>query len=132
MPRPNPPRSLQSEDNLAQRIAYEREQRGLTYEGLAQRLTDVGCPIQGSAIYKIEKGMPRRRIVVDELVALGKVFYLEITDLLVPVVVPAEALVDCDDNCGAPADPQTFAEYAAAYEHWRHHSMWSGCSHANI
>lgn len=90
MPRPNPPRSLQGEDNLAQRIAYEREQRGWTYEGLAKRLTDVGCPIQGSAIYKIEKGTPRRRISVDELVAFAKVFDADTSDLLIPLELIAE------------------------------------------
>ena len=85
MPRPNPPRALQSEENLARRIAYERENRGWTYEGIAKRLTEVGCPIQGSAIYKIEKGIPRRRISVDELVGFASVFELDIDELLTPM-----------------------------------------------
>ena len=85
MPRPNPLRSLDSEDNLARRIAYERERRGWTYESTAKRMTDAGCPIQGSAIYKIEKGNPRRRISVDELVAFSTIFDAEISDLLSPV-----------------------------------------------
>jgi transcriptional regulator with XRE-family HTH domain len=87
MPRPNPLRLLQSEANLARRVAFEREQRQWTYEGTAKRMTDVGCAIQGSAIYKIEKGQPPRRISVDELVAFGKVFDLDLADLLVPVDV---------------------------------------------
>jgi transcriptional regulator with XRE-family HTH domain len=90
VPRPNPPRSLQSEDNLARRIAYERDRRGWTYEGMAKRLTDAGCPIQGSAIYKIEKGNPRRRISVDELVALAKVFDVDTENLLLPLELIAE------------------------------------------
>jgi len=90
VPRPNPPRSLQSEENLARRIAYERDRRGWTYEGIAKRLTNVGCPIQGSAIYKIEKGTPRRRISVDELVAFAKVFDVSTTDLLIPLELIAE------------------------------------------
>lgn len=90
MPRPNPPRSLQSEENLARRIAHERDLRGWTYEGMAKRLTDVGCPIQGSAIYKIEKGNPRRRISVDELVALAEVFDVDTADLLIPLELIAE------------------------------------------
>ena len=85
MPRPNPLRSMASEDNLARRIAYERERREWTYEGLAQRMTDAGCPIQGSAIYKTEKGRPQRRITVDELVALARVFAVDVADLLTPV-----------------------------------------------
>ncbi|MDQ1738081.1 MAG: hypothetical protein QOH56_4332 [Pseudonocardiales bacterium] len=87
MPRPNRLRSLQSEANLARRIAFEREQRAWTYEGTAKRMTDAGCAIQASAIYKIEKGEPPRRISVDELVAFSKVFELDIEDLLVPVEI---------------------------------------------
>jgi hypothetical protein len=39
-------------------------------------------------------------------------------------------IVDCDDNCGAKLDPQTFEEYKAAYEHWRGHGCLDGCAHA--
>ncbi len=85
MPPRNPARSLMSEETLARRLAFERDQRGWTYEGLAKRMTDVGCPINQSAIYKIEKGQPRRRVTVDELVAMSKVFDIDLGDLLVPV-----------------------------------------------
>lgn len=85
MPRPNPPRSLRSETNLARRIAHERESRGMTYDGLAKRLTDAGCAIQPSAIYKIEKADPPRRITVDELVAFSAVFETSVEDLLKPL-----------------------------------------------
>ncbi len=90
MPPRNPARALFTEDGLAHRIAYERDQRGWTYEGLAKRMTDAGCAINQSAIYKIEKGKPRRRITVDELVALAKVFDLDVNDLLIPL----ETLLD--------------------------------------
>lgn len=90
MPPRNPARSLFSEDGLAERIAYERERRGMTYEGLAKRMTDVGCPINQSAIYKIEKAKPRRRITVDELVAFSTVFEIDVNDLLLPL----EAVLD--------------------------------------
>jgi hypothetical protein len=82
MPRANPGRSIASEANLAKRIAYEREVRGLSYEALASLMTDQGCAIQGSAIYKIEKADPPRRVTVDELVALKKVFDVKTTDEL--------------------------------------------------
>jgi len=74
MPRPNKPRSIQAERALADRIAREREARGWSRESLAKRVTDVGCPIDATAIWKIEKGDPPRRIVVNELVALSRVF----------------------------------------------------------
>ena len=90
MPRPNPPRPLGCEANLARRVAYERTHRGWTYEGLARRMSDAGCPIQASAIYKIEKGNPPRRISVDELVAFATAFDIDIKDLLIP---PEEAAV---------------------------------------
>ena len=49
---------LANERNLSARIAFEREQRGWTYDGIATRLTQIGYPMLGSAIYKIEKGDP--------------------------------------------------------------------------
>lgn len=86
MPRPNLARSIASEAKLAKRIAHEREDRGLSYEGLAKLMTDAGCAIQGSAIYKIEKGDPPRRVTVDELVALARVFEAgSIDEMLTPV-----------------------------------------------
>jgi transcriptional regulator with XRE-family HTH domain len=85
MPRPNRARSIASEANLAKRIAYERHQRDLSYEGLAKLMTEAGCAIQGSAIYKIEKGDPPRRVTVDELVALARVFEATIEELLTPI-----------------------------------------------
>ena len=86
MPRPNQGRAILSEDGLAQRIAHERARCSppMTYESLAKRMTDHGCPIQPSAIYKIEKGTPRRRITVDELVALSRVFDIPVEELLLP------------------------------------------------
>lgn len=118
MPRPNPLRMVQNEANLAERIAYERERRGWTYEGTAKRMTEIGCTIQGSAIYKIEKAEPRRRISVDELVAFAAIFETTVEDLLLPVdaVFSAEAkrileslaevqydLVSAIDRCVAAA-----------------------------
>lgn len=89
MPRPNPLRAVRSEGNLARRIAYERDRRSWTYDGTAKRLTEAGCPIQGSAIYKIEKGDPPRRISVDELVAFAAIFQIDVPDLLMPVAMIA-------------------------------------------
>lgn len=85
MPRPNRARSLESEENLQLRIAWEREQRGMTYEGLAKRMTDLGCATHASAIYKIEKGNPPRKVTVSELIALSKVFETTTDELLVPL-----------------------------------------------
>ncbi len=84
MPRPNQPRSIASEQSLARRIAYERERLGMSYEGLASRMTRVGCPIQASGVYKIEKADPPRRITVDELVAFAEVFATPVQELLLP------------------------------------------------
>jgi len=85
VPRPNPLRTLASgEENLASRIARERQRRGWSYEGTAARMTQAGCPIQGSAIYKIEKGSPRRRVSVDELVAFAEIFEITLPGMLEP------------------------------------------------
>lgn len=85
MPRPRPPRELVSEKNVARRVAYEREQRGWSYAGLALRMEKKGCKIDQSALYKIEKAKPPRRITVDELVAFGEVFELSLVELTTPL-----------------------------------------------
>jgi transcriptional regulator with XRE-family HTH domain len=90
MPRPNQPRSIASEHALARRIANERERRGWSYDGLASRMTKAGCAIQSSAIYKIEKSDPPRRITVDELVAFAEVFAVPVQDLLLPPEIAAK------------------------------------------
>ncbi|WP_418059956.1 helix-turn-helix domain-containing protein [Pimelobacter simplex] len=83
MPKLNQGRSVRAEANLAKRIAYERGLRGLSYEALADAMTAVGCAINASSIYKIEKGDPPRRISVDELAALAAVFEEPMSELLV-------------------------------------------------
>jgi len=84
-----------AEDNLAERIAAEREAHGWTNDGLAKRMTDAGCPMTGSAIFKIEKAEPRRRIVVDELVAFSRVFGIPIEQLLLdPELVAEQEVID--------------------------------------
>lgn len=82
MPRPNQPRSIGREQALARRIAHEREVRGWSNEGLASRMTKVGCSMAASAVYKIEN--LGRRITVDELVAFSQVFETPIDNLLLP------------------------------------------------
>jgi len=95
MPRQNKPRAVFAEDHLARRVAAERESRGWTYDGLASRMTRAGCPMAPSAIFKTEKSQPRRRIVVDELVAYSKVFGVPIEELLLPPeIVMRNDLID--------------------------------------
>jgi transcriptional regulator with XRE-family HTH domain len=86
VPRVNPHRSLANEENVARRIAHEREARGWSYEGLADRMTRAGYPIHASAIFKIEKGKPARRVTVDEMVGFANVFDIPVGDLLEPMV----------------------------------------------
>jgi transcriptional regulator with XRE-family HTH domain len=93
VPRPNPPRDVYAERYLAQRIARERESRGWTYESLASRMTAAGCPLNQSAIYKIERSDPPRRITVDELVGYSKVFGISVEQLLLDPEIDAEARV---------------------------------------
>ncbi len=90
MPRPNPPRDVYAERYLAQRIARERERRGWSYEGLAARMTAAGCPLAQSAIYKIERSDPPRRITVDELVGYSRVFGIPVEQLLLDPEISAE------------------------------------------
>lgn len=90
MPRPNPPRPLRREANLARRIAYERQRAGMSTEGLAKRMTDLGCPINQSAVWKIENGDPPRRITYDEAIAFAEVFGMPLDELSVPPEIVAD------------------------------------------
>ncbi len=87
MARRNKPRAIGGEPNLAARIVRELDARQWSPADLAHRLTDAGCPIQTSAIYKIIKGDPPRKITVDELIALTTVLNTSVDDLLTPVEV---------------------------------------------
>jgi hypothetical protein len=84
MPKRNPTRSIAEGDHLAERMVYERDLRDWSNESLARRMTDVGCPINQSALYKLDKVRPRRRITVEELVAFSRVFDLSLDELLIP------------------------------------------------
>ncbi len=85
MARPNAHRTIRDETNLAERVRYERELRGWSYETLARKMTATGCSINGSAIFKIEKGDPPRRITLNEALALARAFDTDLDDLLTPM-----------------------------------------------
>lgn len=93
VPRQNPPRLVGGELGMARRIAFEREQRGWTTESLAKRMTEAGCPINQSAIWKIENGQPRRKISYDEALAFAQLFELSITELAVAPEIAANESV---------------------------------------
>ena len=82
MPRQNQPRSMNVEEFVARRIEVERRSHNWSYETLAKRMAQVGCVIQPSAIQRIEKGDPPRKISVDEAVAMAKVFKLSLEEFL--------------------------------------------------
>src|SRR5690625_1943129 len=114
MPRPSQPRSVGAEDNLAERIAYERERRDLSYEALAKLVTEAGCPMQGSAIFKTENEVDgkRRRVTVDEMVALARVFEVPIEDMLRPIdEIRDECVRDLVDRLQPLADALDGALY---------------------
>lgn len=82
MPRITKNRDPWGERYVAQRVAFERERREWTYDGLAKRMADAGCEMHASALYKIEKGDPPRRITVTELLAFATVFEMPLAELV--------------------------------------------------
>ena len=58
---------------------------------MASRMTKIGCSINSSAIYKIEKSDPPRRITVDELVGFSQVLDIPVDNLLLPPELAAKA-----------------------------------------
>lgn len=109
MPRLNPDRTIGREELVARRIADFRQRHDppMTYEDFAGRMAAVGCPIRPSAIFKIEKGEPRRKISVDELVA-----FAEVLD------VPVEQLVARPAHDLALGAEEAVRQCRAAYEAW--------------
>lgn len=85
MPRINRGRTIGAEADLAERMQHEREARGWSPEQLAKRMTEAGCPISTSAIYKIESDTDRRKISLDEATAMAAAFGISLQELLRPL-----------------------------------------------
>lgn len=71
-----------AEDVLAQRIEQLRTDAGWSYAEMSRRMEEAGCPIERSSLQKIEKGSPRRKIGVNELLAFTIVFGKTFSELL--------------------------------------------------
>lgn len=85
MPRPKPRRSIGGEQNLAERIRRELSVRDWSPAELGKRMTEAGCSIGTSSVYKVLDDEKPRTISVDELLALADVFGTTTDDLLTPV-----------------------------------------------
>lgn len=81
-----------TEDFLAERIEKLRTKEGWSFADLSQRMAEAGCPIERSSLQKIERGKPRRKITVNELVAFSRVFNVEAPDLMVSPMYNAEEM----------------------------------------
>jgi transcriptional regulator with XRE-family HTH domain len=84
VPRSTPNRTIGGDSTVAQRVAEERKAREWTFETLSRRMEGVGCPIHVSALHKLEKGHPPRRVTVDELVAFSQVLDVSVEELITP------------------------------------------------
>lgn len=124
MPRTTAGRTSANETNLRRRLTAERERRGWTYDGTAQRVTEAGCRLQPSSVYKIEKGDPPRRILVDELVGFAAAFGLSVEELLLPVEAADDArlgeLLANTEAARRAADAASAALKAALVELFQH------------
>ena len=65
---------MTTEDELAGKIGDLRSAKGFSYRTLAAAMTEHGVDIDASSLQKIEKGTPRRKITVNELVGFAAVF----------------------------------------------------------
>lgn len=73
-------RTIDLEKGIAPRIARLREDAGLSYQQLADRMKALGCEINPSGIQKTEKS--GRRITVDELMGYARAFDMSPTELM--------------------------------------------------
>ncbi|MFE9836358.1 MULTISPECIES: helix-turn-helix domain-containing protein [Streptomyces] len=78
---------LKGEDNAAQRIKAEREQRGWSTTTLSDRLNEAGYEMNPSAVWRIENG--KRRINLDEAIGFAEVFGVSLSNLVGPPALAA-------------------------------------------
>jgi len=92
----NSKRTSDSEQILSARVKYERQLRGWTPAYVAKLMSELGCNIQTSAIYRIEEDNPkkRRRITVNEHVAFAEIFDISMEELLKPPEQVVDELID--------------------------------------
>ncbi len=67
---------------VAAGVAYWRNKRGWSLDDLSENLADIGRPIHAVSLSRLGTG--QRRIDVDDLAALAKVFGVRPEDLLSP------------------------------------------------
>jgi hypothetical protein len=104
----------------------ERKARALSYDGLAEKMIEVGCPIRKNAIFRIEKGngpgKPPRHVTVDELVGFARVFDLSLDDLLTPIELieqaRAKTLIETLDALGHRLVETVESGYSAYLEYF--------------
>ncbi len=135
---------------VAETVRRVREDRGLTYAKVAERLLEAGRPIPVLGLSRIERG--DRRVDIDDLVALARVFRVPPLLLLFPFdqtpeveVVPGERVPTWDAACwfagrapfprwqerdelgeviaeaGEAVDLEAFEQGAVAVELWDRH-----------
>lgn len=85
VPAKTPGRIRAEELRLGRRIGFELTRRCWSYETAAAAMGRVGCPMNQSAIHKIVKQKPPRRITVTELAAFAEVFDVPVERLLKPL-----------------------------------------------
>lgn len=84
-------------DRSRHRIAELRSRRRLTLAQLAARLTELGHPMQTTALSRIEQG--ERRVDVDDLVALALALEVTPNALLLPESTLPEVQVMLTPSC---------------------------------
>lgn len=91
---PSQRRSRRRFDEFFVAVHLERtmRERGMTYQELSDAMAEAGAPLSKSAIHRILKRSPPRRIYVDELAALSEILGIP----LVRLVRPTEAQLASD------------------------------------
>jgi hypothetical protein len=110
---PGDPAGLTLSDNLARAVASLRKQRRLPMTELEALLRAIGMPIPRQGLMRLEAG--KRKVDLEEVVALAQVFNVPPLLLLFPVGHAAETELRAGDEAGtAPAlrmDPWTAAKW---------------------
>lgn len=68
-------RSTPKQRNIGRKVAFYREQRGLTQKELAAQLQTIGCDMTSEMVWKVENG--RRSLSVYEIDKLVEVLHVD-------------------------------------------------------
>lgn len=113
---------------VARAVQRVREDRGVTYAELAERLADAGRPIPVLGLSRLERG--DRRIDLDELVAIARALRVPPIWLIFPIGTPGQTDIEVLPRVQVPMEAALawFVGDAETFDNYYGHGNFDGDS----